>query len=308
MKFIGDSVVVGVGASVPALSWVGLCAPVNKGLSASQAADMSRVAQEEYPPVGWETYNIGVDGNDAAKYKTDAGKQAFFKNTLRATIAWLLLTDKKTGWGPQAWITFGGTWTQSPSPCPCGKYTTQAGASASATVSGTTVWIGLSEGDYVDMSESVTVTIDGIDRGTFSVKRPGITTILGQWWGRCAWYFGGLSAGNHTVVITNNQSGKFLHLDWIAGSDQADPSLVRVGNMVKATAWRYANDGYTQSVIETYNTIIADVVAEFTANSLRVLLVDQFSVFDPVTQAADQYGHPNDVGYLGLYKAWGRVR
>lgn len=42
MKFFGDSIVVGVGASATSLSWVGRCAPVNKGLSASQAAEMSQ--------------------------------------------------------------------------------------------------------------------------------------------------------------------------------------------------------------------------------------------------------------------------
>lgn len=301
----GDSIARGVGASTPANSWQGLVTTINTAVDSSQAADDSRIVQESEPEQK-KVYVTAIGGNDAGRYKDDAAKKAFFKNVFRAILAWRLLPDRKTGRGPKAGITFSGTWTDSPSPNPCGKYTTEYNASGTATVNGDTVYIGLSEGhyEYYDfMSQQVKVEIDNVDKGTFSVDAPsGITTYLGQWYGRACWRFTGLGSGNHTVKITNlSNSGKYLHLDYIAGSDQTSAPRVIVGNCVKFTDAYMTELGITASTIQAYNTIISDVVAEFTAHGSDVQIMDRYSVINQAIHSSDYWGHPNDAGQIVLH-------
>ena len=297
----GDSIARGVGASTPANSWQGLVTTVNTAADSAQAADDSRIVQES-EPIGKRVYVTCIGTNDAAKYKDDSAKQAFFKNIFRSILAWRLLPDRKTGRGAKAGITFSGTWTDSPSPNQCGKYTTQNGATASATVSGDTVYIGVSECDHADMSESINVVIDGVSHGNFSVKRTGITTYLGQWWGRVAWRFTGLGEWSHSVVVTHvSPTGKYLHLDYIAGSDQTDAPRVIVGNCVKFTDAYMTELGITASTIQAYNTIISDVVSEFTAHGRDVQIMDRYSVINQAIHSSDYWGHPNDAGQIVLH-------
>lgn len=295
----GDSIAEGIGASTPARRWYELIRPVNYAVSSSQVADVSgrqRTISAE------NEYFLGVGGNDAARYKNDPIKQEYFRRCLRACLAWRLLVDRKTARGVQAGITFTGTWTDSPSPNTCGKYTTQNGAMGSATVSGDTVYIGVSEGDYPDMAEAINVVIDGVNKGNFSVKRPGVTTFLGQWWGRITWRFTGLGAGNHSVIVKHvSPTGKFLHLDYIAGSDQTSAPRCLVGNCVKFTPAYMADLGITTATIQAYNQIIADVVAEFTAHGMDVQIVDRYSSIDQSIHASDYWGHPNDAGQVVLH-------
>jgi len=288
----GDSIAEGIGASATEKRWYELFNPVNYAVSSSQAADVS--GRQRAVAVDDE-YFIGIGGNDAAFYKNDPVKQEYFRRVFRSILAWRLLLSRKTGHGPQAGITFTGTWADMPTPSPCGKYTTQTGAAATATVSGTSVYVEVSECDYPDMGENISVKIDGVEKGPFSVKRPGVTTYLGQWWGRVVWAFDGLAAGNHTVVITQNSpNGKFLHLSYIAGSDQTASPVVIVGNAMKFTDAYYATLGIDAATTQAYNAIIAAVVAEFIVYGLPVTLLDRYAHFDPATQSADQWGHPND--------------
>ena len=301
----GDSIARGVGASTPANSWHALATPINTAVDSTQAADDSRIVQEAEPDPK-RVYVTAIGTNDAGQYKDNTAKKAFFKNVFRAILAWRLLPDRKTGRGAKAGIAFSGTWTDSPSPNPCGKYTTEYNASGTATVNGDTVYIGLSEGHYPDydvMSQQIKVVIDSVDKGTFSVDVQGITTaVLLQWYGRACWRFSGLGAGNHTVTITNlSQSGKYLHLDYIAGSTQASAPRVIVGNCVKFTDAYMADLGITTSTIQAYNTIISDVVAEFTAHGRDVQIMDRYSVINQAIHSSDYWGHPNDAGQIVLH-------
>lgn len=297
--FYGDSNGAAYGLSNAANGVVGKFAPVNYSVSASQAAEVSSAVQQLAPvPFGLYGFNVGL--NDVSRYLGDAAKKEHFRKAMRAAIAWPALPDKKTGRGAQAGITFTGTWADSPSPDTCGKYTSQNGATATATVSGDTVFVGVSDGDYVGMGESIDVTIDGVSKGTFSVKAPGVATWLNQWWSRVAWKFTGLGAGNHTVVVTQNSpNGKFLHLDWIAGSDQTTKTRVQVGNVTKCSAAWYAGSGVTEAMISDYNSIIADVVAEFS----YARLVDLFSAWNAAAYLQADGAHWNETGHaIAHYK------
>ncbi len=302
MIVFGDSIPYGLGASKPTLSWVGRLTPTNVSVPGAQAADLSRLAQ------AWiadpkETYKLEIGTNDVAKYKGDADKQEYFRRTLRGALAWLLLIDKKTARGAQAGITFTGEWVDSPSPNPCGKYTTKFNASASATVTGTAVYIGLSEGDYVDMGESVNVVIDGVDKGTYPVKIAGVKTYLGQWWGRVAWYFGGLSAGSHAVTVKSlSPNGKFVHVDYIAGSVQTTQAKTRLLNILRFSDAGYTASGTTQAMTDAYNAILTDLVAEFAGHGHDIAVVDGHAAINAATQLSDGT-HPNDDGHFILARA-----
>lgn len=300
----GDSIARGVGASTPENSWHALATPINTAVDSTQAADDSRIVQEAEPDPK-RVYVTAIGGNDAAFYKNDAAKQEYFRRVFRSILAWRLLPDRKTGRGAKAGITFSGTWADTPSPSPCGKFTTAYNASGTATVNGDTVYIALSEGHldgYDVMSDQVKVVIDSVDKGTFSVDVQGIMTHVGQWYGRACWRFSGLGAGNHTVTITNlSQSGKYLHLDYIAGSTQAAAPRVIVGNCVKFTDAYMTDLGITASTIQAYNTIISDVVAEFTAHGRDVQIMDRYSVINQAIHSSDYWGHPNDAGQIVLH-------
>ena len=298
ISFYGDSNGANYGLANPANGMVSKFSPINSCVSASQAAEVSSAVQQ-IAPVPYGLYGLNVVLNDVSRYLNDPAKKEYFRRVLRAAVAWSALPDKKTARGAQAGITFTGTWTDSPSPNPCGKYTTQNGATATATVSGDTVFIGVSEGDYADMGESINVTIDGVSKGTFGVKVSGTTTYLGQWWGRAVWKFTGLGAGNHTVVVTQNSpSGKFLHLDWIAGSDQITKTRVQVGNCTKCSAAWYSGAGVTEAMIQSYNSIIADVVAEFP----YARLVDLFNALYPSTCLQADGAHWNETGHFTAHQ------
>lgn len=291
--FYGDSNGAGYGLSPAVKDIVELFIPLNYCVSASQAAEVSSEVQQ-LAPVPYGLYGLNVVLNDVSRYLNDAGKKEFFRCVMRAAIAWAALPEKKTARGAQAGITFSGAWSDSPSPNTCGKYTTQNTASGSASVSGDTVFVGMSKGDYVDMGETINVTIDGVSKGNFSVKDLGVTTWLGQWWGRAAWKFTGLGAGSHNVVVTQNSpNGKFLHLDWIAGSDQTAKTRVQVGNATKCSAAWYAGAGVTEALLQSYNTIIAEVVAEFP----YARVVDLFSALNPATCLQADGAHWNETGH-----------
>lgn len=294
----GHSFTAGLNATPGAASYVGLFAPVNRGVSAACAADMSGIVQTEAVDPG-QCYSVFIGINDVTRYKSDPAKMEFFRRSLRASLAWLSLPTKKTARGAQAGISFGGTWYDSPAPNPCGKYTTQAGAWASATVSGDTVVIGLSEGDYIAMAESVTVTIDGVMVHTGSVKVPGVITWLNQWWSRSAWRFSGLGPGPHDVVITQaSPAGKFLHVDYIAGDEQTARPRVLVSNISKCSPAWYAGAGVSEALLQDYNAIIAATVAEFS----NCLLVDNFAGMDPALHVSSDGAHPNNAGHAQIYR------
>lgn len=295
----GDSNVAGYGVSA-GQSFMGLFIPVNSGVSGAQAAEVSSLVQQATPTM-FALYPLHVGLNDVSKYLGDAAKKEYYRRCLRAGIAWLALFDKKTSRGAQAGITFTGAWSDIASPNPCGKYTTQSGATALATVSGDTIYIGVTEGDNSSNGENISVKVDGVEKGPFSTKVSGITTWLGQSWGRTCWRIDGLSSGSHDVLITNNSpSGKSFSLDWIAGSNQIAASRLRVMNIAKCSAAWYSAAGVTEAMIQGYNDIIASVAAEFYQYGVR--LVDVFAYFDAATCLQADGAHWNALGHYIVHQ------
>lgn len=303
-KAFGDSFTVGVGASPNSNSWVNRSTPSNFAASSSQAADCSQVVQA-FQASEFDISALYIGYNDIARYKNDQSKKQFFKDCYRGCLAWLLLADKKTARGVLAGITFTGSWADNPTNT-VGKYTVQHGASATATVSGDAVFVGVSKGDNPAMARSITVVIDGVNKGTFSGYEAGVTTFLGSWYGRPALIFSGLGDGDHEVVVTHNDStGKFMHLDYIAGSRQEKKTMVLASNITKFPDAYYSSLGIDVSTTLAYNVIIEDVISEFVGFDVR--LVDNFSAIDPMLHISDKWGHPNNVGHEIIYRNFKRA-
>lgn len=290
----GDSITYGLSATA-GQSYSNLFTPINAGVSAAQAAEVSNhVQQESVNP--FKAYTILVGANDATRYKDNPLLQQHFKSSLRASIAWLSLLDKKTA---NKDLTLSGTWAKIPAPNPVGMYTTQSGASASTQIKGSTIYVGLSAGDFSDMSNFVVVEIDGIEYPHFSLYIPGSTTWLGQWWSRVCFVFDGLENTTHTVKITNKGSeGKFLHLDYIASNNQSTCPVILIGTIPKCTDTFCTSTGITQQTVQAYRNIIVEIANEFSARLVHTDLA--------MTEAGISSDglHPNNIGHLQIHNAF----
>jgi len=162
ITLFADSIGVGVGASAPALSWVGLYSPNNQSVSSSQAADVSNKVLGFNPAIGDE-YMLMVGLNDTRKYKNDLAKQSHFEKYFRHCVAWLSLPVKTIARN----MTKTGTWTNTPSNN-IGLYTTSNGAKLTTTVSGCKIFIGFVIQNYIDTKGVADIVIDGVLAGTIS--------------------------------------------------------------------------------------------------------------------------------------------
>lgn len=292
----GDSITVGTGAS-SGQSWVGLFTPDNDGVSGAVASSMSTLVQGVTPDAS-KTYTIMIGTNDVRIYKDDTAKQDCFKDFLRNSVAWLCMDGAadcaEVGGSPNPNMTYTGTWS-SISVNTCGRETTQLNASAEITVSGTAVYIGYIIQDVSAADTVAEVYIDNVLVGTLTPKQP-----LGSGYAPACARFGGLSSGNHDVKIVNTVSGKKFYLNYIKGSDQVNSPKILLSNVIKYSAAGYTNYGVTESTTDAYNTIISDLISEFTADGMDVTLVDNHASIDNTTDLSD-YVHPNNAGHLKIH-------
>jgi len=287
----GDSHTVGVGATAPAKSWLGLMAPVNAAASGAQAADVSNAVQGQAPDLG-RTYTIMVGTNDHRTYKADTTKQEFFKRFLRQAIAWLAYPEKCKG--RDACMSYTGTWSNTAANG-FGKVSTQSGATAQAMVDGQSVYLCYIIQAHSSALSSANIEIDGAVVGTVG-SYGAMNTVNGSTFASACSRFGGLSSGSHTVKVTVTSSGKNFYLDYIAGSAQPTPRVL-VSNVIRMTAAAYSAYGTSLANVTAYNGIISDVISEFTSDTADVALIDNYSDIAPSTDLAGDGVHLNDAGH-----------
>lgn len=285
----GDSHTVGVGASTPAKSWLGLMSPVNIAASGAQAAEVSNAVQAITPAPRTRTIMVGT--NDHRTYKADAAKQEFFKRFLRQSIAWLTYPDKCKG--RDACMSYTGTWSNTAANT-FGKVSTQNGATAQTTVTGQSVYLCYIIQNHSSAQSSAAVEVDGVSVGTVG-SYGAMNTVNGSTFASACARFGGLSSGSHTVKVTVTSSGKNFYLDYISGSDQPTGHIL-VSNIVRMTATAYSTYGTSVANITAYNGIVSDVVSEFAGDGADVTLIDNYSSVTPADLAADGV-HLNDSGH-----------
>ena len=290
----GDSHTVGVGASVPAKSWVGLFTPANLAVSGSQAAEVSKAVQASDPDPD-ATYTVMVGTNDHRHYKADATKQEYFRQFLRQSLAWLAFPTKCKA--RDACMSYTGSWGNT-SANTFGKVSTQNGATAEATVSGTAAYVCYILQNHSAALSSANVEIDGVPVGTIGsgASSPAMNTVNGSTYSSACKRFAGLSSGAHDVKVTVTSSGKNLYLDYIAGNSQASTPKMLVSNIIKMSAAGYSTYGTSLANVNAYNAIIGDVLGELSTDGADVTLIDNFSDIDPSADLADGV-HPNNSGH-----------
>lgn len=166
-------------------------------------------------------------------------------------------------------------------------FSTTAGNTATATVTGTTVYIGA----YVAAGYGTgTVTVDGVSQGSISFLG---AVAAGAVYPVC-FRFPGFSAGSHTVVLT--VSSGFNSIQWMAGNGTVGP-FVSFGNTIPRTAFT-TQPGVLNSAVQTMLTNLA-------TDGLNVKYIDDNAVMTLTTaQYQSDLIHPNSYGHTLIAGKW----
>lgn len=300
----GDSLTVGVNASpIGTNSYIHLLEAAlpatitNHAVSASQAGNQGTVI-ESYATSGTDTHLLMLGTNDFRMYKADTTKRSFFERAWMQVVTNLALPSKAVrGSG----LTFTGTWTNGGSGW---NRTTQLGAKVTATVSGSTIYVGSTIQNSGTPNGTANIKVDGTVVGTINSNGVGCMTFLGIDYFPTAYRISGLSAGTHTVEIECTSSGQYLYLDWIAGSAQAAIPKLYVATLPKMSASRYTTDGTSDTLLQSYNSFITGAVADLKADGLDITLVDGYGAIDPATGLDPDGIHFNNAGHAQMKEAW----
>lgn len=295
----GDSITVGVSANPSSLSWVGLLTPVNNAQSGDQAAEVSKDIQTvSVNPLN--TYTIMVGTNDHRTYKADASRKEYFKRFLRQAVAWLALPTKVKG--RDAGFTYTGTWNNTVINT-FGKYTTATSSTAITSVSGTSIYVGYVIQNSTQAKGTAKVFIDGTSVGSLATdgSSPTMNTVNGSTYAAACMRYSGLSNGLHEVkIVVDSVAGKYYYVDYVAGNDQVATPKILLSNIIPMTSAGYTTYGTSVGNVNDYNTIISDLVTEFTNDGLNVVLVDNFTDISPATDFTADGIHPNNSGHAKI--------
>ncbi len=305
----GDSITAGYAASTPALSAIGLLGsalgvtPSNRAVSGSQAADQAGYIYPVFSPQasGAQLVTFMVGTNDNWIYNSNVYKQEAFRLFHQAATAYLATPNKLLA--QSAAITYAGTWTNAPRyGGAMGKTTAANGATATFTVYGRAVYVAylmenLNAGTF-------SVSVDGVTVGTYyglTSGPPGavsITTNIGTTFGSALLRVGGLSDGQHTVVVTKTSAGGTLELHWVAGAggqNLADGVAVVVGQIPRA--------GTESADLPTFRALVSRNVQQLARDGLPVTLADVPGYLNPATDLIADGVHPNDFGSARIFGA-----
>lgn len=305
----GDSITVGAGASSPANAYLPkLAAALSVGfappsaVSGHQAADQSAAFYGVTTATGDKSIVL-VGTNDHWKYGTSSAKRTLYKGFLTGLVVRLAAPARVRGL--DVGMSYTGTWGNT-QVYGTGKNSSVNGATASATVSGTAVYIGTILQDIV--TGTADVRVDGVLVGSVTSNGAGMNTQHGATYAPGVFRFGGLSAGSHTVqlTITSPSGGRNIYYnEAIIGSDQLAKPKVYLGCIPRMTATGYASlPGQLSSDdnVAAYNDIVSTLASDLVTDGMDVTLVD--AALNPATDLAADGIHPNDAGHLKLKNAF----
>jgi len=324
-RILGDSVGVGYNASDAAHRWATLvCAQYgwtqdNQGLPSSGVAEAGgfKASNGEGQMGGGITAAFSgatVDANSRTLWISNYNDMRYFGNNanaietnrraMRAILAWRtrIHVDKKqaiTSWSKT------GSWTNLTLPFGLtaeieSAYGSTIGNTASVSVSGTAVTLvymaRLGDGG------KFTVTIDGNSVGSQ------IDTAFGSVTGwtpatgfiPMAIRYTGLSAGAHTIQITQSASGVVQMLFAVGSGESVHPAVYVTGPLLMAdyTAFSPYNQGSDAAVAAFYQ-MVQDVVAEVVADGGRAFTFDINAYYNKAHVDADTV-HPTDTGHAEI--------
>jgi lysophospholipase L1-like esterase len=306
----GDSITVGSGATVGANAYVSLVAAgrdsiiTNEGQGGTQiTTQIDNILATTIGPYSASTILTGY--NDMRCYGTDATKQATYSATLASALAWLALPESHKVRGTSAAVTYTGAWTAI-AQGRVGKYSATAGATASFSLTGTTIYVSYLR--YTGTAGNFTVTIDGGAPVTVSAN-VGVTDCVSRAFSEGLYRVTGLSAGAHTVVLT--QVSNTLYFDWAAGFNapgKLTAPFVYIGNCLRMNATGYAagspfNAG-SDTAVSQFNALIQTAISTLFSDGLAVLSVDASALYDPSADVYTDNIHPNDQGHAKIAAAF----
>jgi hypothetical protein len=229
------------------------------------------------------TYSaVFLGPNDVDPWIAQAETQ--YQNTLLACTAWLLIpVTSVAGTHPKfiaqdASVSQGGVWTPSSLFPSMGLTSTEAGDSLTATVTGSSVYIGLS--GTTQSNYTVDVLVDGQLAGEYTpaIFYSGDYTNNVPYGIRIPVPGSGLSSTHTVSVVCANPGTSGCNVDWFGGNGFATPNR---------EPWLWLGEFYetaspTTTYAETLSYVegIRKVGEDFQADGLGVTLVDVFDNFD----------------------------
>jgi hypothetical protein len=311
----GDSITLGYNASADQYRYANIIARkvgwtlTNRAQSGSQLAD-------EIPVIYAET--VAADGNsflltgfnDMRNFGTDNGGMTYYQDALYAALAWLSVPDGDKIKGAGDNVVFNGTWDISPFFNRTGRRSSQQGATAEFSVSGTVVYI--ASVSYYGGTGTFRVTVDGTEVGTYTCStniKPASQAAYAPFLIRLT----GLPDGSHTVIITVTSASGNVSFDWAAGvgvAAKAGPNVF-VGNTLRMRPAGYgaagpiSNHGSDQAVA-AINARIRAVCDDLARDGRNVVHVDACAVYDPMTSDISTMDemHPSDQGMAKIAAAF----
>lgn len=278
----GDSNTSGHGVSsssaYPALLSDALSEPKTViGNSGHMAADQS---WRLYPVLASDEniYTIMLGTNDAQHYGTNATKRQAFINFMRAIMVWCTSPSKVIA---RSGPTLSGAWSNTPVNS-IGLMTTTANSTLTATVTGSTVYVGYILQNLAASEGIFEVRVDGVLKATVSTNGTAIgNTLIGQPYAPACLRISGLSDEPHVLQIKSLDS-RAVFIEWVAGSTQPSAPKVYVGNVIKRSSAAYGN-GNSDANVQAYNTAIVALIAELASDGKDIRAVDTYSVIVPAT-------------------------
>jgi lysophospholipase L1-like esterase len=304
--FFGDSVTVGVGASADRYRYANLIARANGWALSNQARSGTQLA-DEIPAIYSEAvepagnYLILTGYNDMRNFGLDNNGLVQYRGALYAALAWLSIPDGEKIKASGGRVAYEGAWNASPAPGGFGRSSSQQGARAVFTVSGSVIYIGGT--GMPNGTGTFSVTVDGDPKGVYSCSVPR-APASGFPFAPFLVRLTGLSAGPHQVEIAVASAAGNVYFDWAAGSRGAQGAgpKVFVGNALRMQreAYRfdapYWNAGSDEAV-SAINTIIRDACRELAGDGRNVVHVDASAAFDPDSaDVGPDRIHPSDRG------------
>lgn len=219
-----------------------------------------------------------------------------FSHAALAENAWLAIPEGAAKLRAQnSAVTQSGAWTASDLYTTTGLRSTAGGSSLTATMYGSTIYVGLSDTESTDYT--VDVLIDGVDQGTVSP----VEVYTGEYesyetYG-LRYAVGGSASVAHTVQIACTDPGTSgCYVDWIGGNGAAAlpnlPPYVWTG-----VSYRPLSAG-TNTEVDDRSNVVREVEGQLESDGLAIRLADIESLFSGValTDCSGDGTHPSTCG------------
>jgi lysophospholipase L1-like esterase len=318
MLAFGDSVTLGVGASVPERGWARRVAAargeslVNGAVSGTQVAEMadavyriavSRIAEDSPPPD-----RLWLAGyNDMRFWGCSPSGLASFGGSLAALLTYLALPPEGRVCAQSPVVALSGTWMTTPVyGGVVGRYSNQQGASLGAIVTGSTVYVGLTALTGVDAGGDAAIVVDGAE--VIIAHCSGLPALgTGRPYAPLLVRVDGLAPGPHHIAVVVRSATGNVYVDWLGGNgDSALGAIVWLGDCLAMTPEWYGTfapyAAGSSEAVRRFRIVTRAVVARLRGDGLAIRAVNVGDAFDLV-RVADGV-HPNDVGHAQIASAF----